>query len=128
MSNATQNADTTQENSTEANGGVTWFARLVENKYGIGNYEGPFSDFGELHAAEWGFRAGLVAAIASESTALAGVVGTLSVVKAGKDTASGGRPAFVKRNGSYAVFFAFLGYLVGLGGFSATRFLPAGMI
>jgi len=91
----------------------TVIAHIVEKRTGIPEYNGPLSDLGEQHAAEFGFKYGLITGLYQEAPSVAAGAATLTGVSTVRKFADTGIPSFAKRNAMYVVVAFVLGLVIG---------------
>lgn len=91
----------------------TVIAHIVEKRTGIAQYNGPLSDLGEQHAAEFGFKYGLVTGLFQDAPSVAAGAATLTGVSTVRKFADTGIPTFAKRNALYVVVAFVLGVVIG---------------
>jgi len=89
-------------------------AQIVENRTSVQDYDGPLSNLGEYHAAEFGFKYGLVSGLTRQAPEVATGVGMLAGVSSVRKVADTGLPTFAKRNALYVIVFFIAGLLVGI--------------
>lgn len=91
----------------------TVLAHIVEKRIGYKDYDGPFSHLAEFHAAEFGFKYGLITGLYQEAPDVAAGAATLVGASTVRKFADTGVPSFAKRNAVYVVIFFLIGLLVG---------------
>lgn len=91
----------------------TVISHIVEKRTGFKDYDGPFSHLGEYHAAEFGFKYGLVTGLYQEAPGVATGAATLVGASTVRKFADTGVPKYAKMNAIYVVVFFLVGLLVG---------------
>jgi len=92
----------------------TAIAAIIENRTGVSDYQGPLSHLGEAHAAEFGFKYGLVTGLFKEAPSVATGAATLTGVSTVRKVAETGIPSFAKRNAIYVMVSFMVGLMVGV--------------
>jgi len=91
----------------------TVIAHIVEKRTGIARYNGPLSVLGEQHAAEFGFKYGLVTGLFQGAPSVAAGAATLTGVSTMRKFADTGIPSFAKRNALYVIVAFIVGLAIG---------------
>lgn len=91
----------------------TVVTHIIEKRTGFKDYDGPFSHLGEYHAAEFGFKYGLITGLFQEAPTVAMGAATLTGVSTVRKFADTGTPAFAKRNAVYAIVSFIVGLIIG---------------
>jgi len=91
----------------------TAIAAIIENRTAVTDYQGPLSHLGEAHAAEFGFKYGLVTGLFQEAPSVATGAAALTGISTARKVAETGVPKYAKRNMLYVLVTFLIGLVVG---------------
>ena len=91
----------------------TAIAAIIENRTGVTDYSGPLSHLGEAHAAEFGFKYGLVTGLYRSNPTVATGAATLAGISTVRKVAETGIPSYAKRNALLVMATFVIGLLIG---------------